>query len=208
MKQTVKVLLMAADPTNASRLRVNSEFRDVRDRVRASVHSDQLEMAVETGIRRRDLQRCLLEHRPTVLHFSGHGSRSGSLVVEDEVGRSVAMEPTAVAKVLAALPDNLRLVFLNACFSDRQAAAIAEVVDFVVAMDDAVKDAAAIAFAAAFYEALAYGRSIETAFDLGKAALALEGRDSQAKLPTLRVRIGADASEALINPLLAGPSHG
>jgi hypothetical protein len=48
---------------------------------------------------------------------------------------------------------------LNACDSAPQAEAIVSVIDCAVGMSDEIDDSAAIAFAAAFYEALGYGRS-------------------------------------------------
>jgi hypothetical protein len=41
-------------------------------------------------------------------------------------------------------------------------------------MNSAIGDVAAITFSAAFYQGLAYGRSVRTAFDLGVNALMLE----------------------------------
>jgi hypothetical protein len=58
-------------------------------------------------------------------------------------------------------------VVLNACYSAPQAAAIANHVDCVIGMPDAIGDAASVNFAAAFYQALAYGRDVQTAFELG-----------------------------------------
>ena len=44
---------------------------------------------------------------------------------------------------------------------------IAEHIDCVVGMTTSVKDTSAIAFAGAFYQALGFGESVQTAFDLG-----------------------------------------
>ena len=64
---------------------------------------------------------------------------------------------------------------LNACYSERQAQAIAEHIDCVVGMTSAVGDDAAIQFATGFYRALGYGRDVQTAFDLGTNLIALQG---------------------------------
>jgi len=68
---------------------------------------------------------------------------------------------------------------LNACFSQIQAEAIAENIDCVVGMSTAVGDEAAISFASAFYQALAYGRTVRTAFDLGCNQIDLESLGEQ-----------------------------
>ena len=57
----------------------------------------------------------------------------------------------------------------------QQAEAITEVIDCAVGMGDSIGDEAAILFAAAFYQAISFGRSVKSAFVLGKSALLLEG---------------------------------
>ena len=64
---------------------------------------------------------------------------------------------------------------MNACYSQIQAQAIAENIDCVVGMSTAIGDEAAIIFAASFYRAIGFGRSIKDAFDQGKIAIMVEG---------------------------------
>jgi hypothetical protein len=87
--------------------------------------------------------------------------------------------------------DNIRVVVLNACFSRPQAAAITEVIDCAIGMNSAIGDKAAIVFAAAFYQALGFERSVKDAFESGKAALMLEGIPEE-KIPELLVRKGVN----------------
>ena len=92
---------------------------------------------------------------------------------------------------------NLRLVVLNACHTRAQAEALTEVVDCVVSMDRTISDRAAIKFAASFYGALAFGRSVQKAFDQGVARLRAEGI-AEAGTPELLVRAGVDASRVVL----------
>ena len=78
------------------------------------------------------------------------------------------MSAQSLAALFTILKDNLRCVVLNACYSEVQARAIVEHIECVVGMSRAVTDAAAIDFAAAFYLGLGFGRSVQTAFDLGR----------------------------------------
>jgi WD40 repeat protein len=108
------------------------------------------------------------------------------------VGRS------ALVDVLRSCDEgNLRLVVLNACHTRTQAEALTEVVDCVVSMNRAISDRAAIKFAASFYGALAYGRSVRTAFEQGLARLSAEGI-SETDTPELLVRRGCDASQVVL----------
>ncbi len=53
-------------------------------------------------------------------------------------------------------------VCLNACYSEKQAHAIAQHIDCVVGMSDAVGDESAVSFSASFYQAL-LGAYVQTA---------------------------------------------
>src|SRR5262249_38171426 len=67
-------------------------------------------------------------------------------------------------------------------------------------MNKAIGDRAAITFAASFYRALGFGRSVQEAFEQGKTALLLEGIAEECT-PQLHVRKGIDASAiVLVNP--------
>lgn len=87
----------------------------------------------------------------------------------------------------------VRVVVLNSCYSDGEAASIVPNVDVTVGMRSEVGDEAARAFAAAFYQALAYGRTVQAAFEQSRVGMLLE-TGAGADLPVLRCRSGIDAS--------------
>ena len=100
----------------------------------------------------------------------------------------------ALAQLFALLRGNIRLVVLNACYSEEQARAIVKEVDFVVGMADSIGDDGAGTFAAAFYRGLAYGKSVQTAFGLGLNELRLMELMDDEGVPVLLTREGVDAS--------------
>ena len=116
-------------------------------------------------------------------------------------GHAQAVSKSALVNVLRSCNEgNLRLVVLNACNTRPQAEALTEVVDCVVSMNRTITDRAAIKFAASFYGALAYGRSVQRAFDQGVARLSAEGI-TESDTPELLVRAGVDASQiTLVGP--------
>jgi len=95
------------------------------------------------------------------------------------------------------MKDDIRVVVLSACYSAEQAREIATVVDAVVGMSDSIGDEAARAFAAAFYRALGFGRSLQNAFEQGLAAMDLEGH-GDTDVPVLLVRTGVDATKLVL----------
>ncbi len=107
------------------------------------------------------------------------------------------MGKQALVALFTTLKDNIRLVILNACYSQPQAEAIVEVVDCAVGMNQAIGDRAAITFAASFYRAIGFGRSVKEAFDQGNTALMLEGIPEQ-ETAELLSRSGINASEVVL----------
>ena len=139
-----------------------------------------------------DLQGLLLRHKPDIVHFSGHGDRSSQIILEDNHGRSQPVLPLALSTLFSKLKDNIRLVVLNACYSEPEAKAIAQHIECVVGISGRITDQATIPFAFSFYQALGYGKSIKTAFELGCGQIGLEGLDEEdkPKLLTLKADSG------------------
>ena len=192
----VKILFLASMPDDQTRLRLDKEFREIDARIRASKYRDDLELVSAWAVRARDLQEVLLREQPQIVHFSGHGSKSEELCLEDDAGKTQAVSKAALTGLFRILKDNVRIVVLNACYSRPQAKAITEVIDFAVGMKRAIGDKAAIEFASAFYQALGYRRSVQTAFELGCNALQLQGIPEE-DTPDLLVRHGADSAHAV-----------
>ena len=66
-------------------------------------------------------------------------------------------------------------VVLNACYSETQAKSIAKHIPFVIGMNQAIGDNAAIAFSVGFYKALGAGRSVKDAYEFACVEIQLEG---------------------------------
>jgi len=82
--------------------------------------------------------------------------------------------PDALAALFEQFTDQVTCVLLNSCYSEVQAVAIAEHIDYVIGMNQAIGDHAAIAFAIGFYQALGAGRTIEEAYKLGCVQIRLQ----------------------------------
>ena len=86
------------------------------------------------------------------------------------------LKTIALANLFKRFADRgLECVVLNSCYSEVQANAIAENIDFVVGMNSAIGDGAAIKFAVGFYDELGAGWSYEDAYNGGCDAIALQG---------------------------------
>src|SRR5262249_2938194 len=145
-----------------------------------------------------DLSGFLLRHKPQVVHFSGHGAKAGTVVLIGNDGLAKEVPPKALQGLFRVLKDNVRIVVLNACYSEAQAKAIVKQIDVAIGMNDAIGDDHAIAFAAEFYQGLAYGRSVQEAFDLGIVRLEGEGVANADQLVKLHKRKGVKPAEIFL----------
>jgi hypothetical protein len=162
----IKILFLAANPQDITRLQIDEEMRAIDQALRMTEYRDRFDLRSHWAVRYSDLQELFLRYRPHIVHFSGHGSPVGEIILQSEHGIH-PVSAKALSSLFSILKDNIHCVVLNACYSEVQAAAIAEHIDCVIGMSDAIGDTASINFAAAFYRALGYRRSVKAAFDLG-----------------------------------------
>ncbi len=201
----VKVLFLSANPVATPKLQLDEEIRQIGIKLRAAEYRDAFDFVPRFAARPDDLLQALLEHRPEIVHFSGHGSAAQQLIFVDDQGNEKPVTKEALVHLFRTLKDNIRLVLLNACSTRPQAEAIAETIDCTIGMRKPIGDEAAIVFAASFYRALGFGRSVKEAFELGKAALLLESIPED-KTPELLTRAGVDVSAMIfVQPPAAVP---
>jgi hypothetical protein len=172
---TTSVLFLAADPTDAARLRLGEELREIQEKLQLAQLRDQFKLHQRMSARPADISQAMLDVRPRIVHFSGHGTASGELCLEDQLGQIHPVQPAALEALFEQFADHVICVVLNACYSQTQAAAIAKHVNHVIGMREAIGDRAAIAFTVGFYQALGAGRTIESAYKLGCVQIRLQG---------------------------------
>lgn len=197
----LKVLLLAANPVipNVLHLALDEEARAIEVALRTSPGAERIVLKTSWAVRPGDLQELLLRERPAILHFCGHGKEQEGIALHGGApGHHHVIAGSTLKTLLSILGGAPRIALLNACYSEDQGKELVEVVDFVVCYRYGVDDPAATAFAAAFYRALAFGRSIRAAFELAVNALDLEGLRGERTVPVLLARAGASAEEVLV----------
>ncbi|MEG4217008.1 hypothetical protein QUA27_16525 [Microcoleus sp. Pol14C6] len=116
----------------------------------------------------------MLEIQPQIVHFSGYGAGDDGIVVEDDNGNSQLVTTEALSSLFEQFADHVECVLLNACYSDIQADAIVQHLNYVIGMSQEIRDTATITFAMGFYDALGAGKPVETAYKFGCNAIQLE----------------------------------
>lgn len=187
----IRILFAAANPVDTDPLRLGEELREIEIKLRGAEERSSFQLRSAWAVRADDLLQQMNEFRPNVLHLSGHGSSTGEIVLEDASGQAKPVPPAGLQALFANFGRWLQVVVLNACYSERQADALVDTTDVVIAMTEAVGDQASIVFASSLYRALAFGRSAQDAFDQGVIALQLEGINEH-KTPILLSRRGVN----------------
>jgi len=190
-----KILFLSAVPTDTDRLRLDREVREIETALERSKSRRQFEMVHKCAVRVDDLRRALLDHTPQIVHFSGHGAGEEGLVFESDAGKMKLVKAESLARLFKSFAQDIHCVFLNACFSEIQADAIAQHIDYVIGMNQEMKDQAAIEFAKGFYDALAAGRSIEDAFEIGLTSIDLENIPASS-IPVLKMRTDSSSIDS------------
>jgi hypothetical protein len=168
------ILFVAADPTDEARLRLGQELREIQEKLQLASMRDKFDLIERMSVRPADLSQALLDVEPQIVHFSGHARSTGALCLEDETGRSHPVKPDALAALFEQFAAKVGCVVLNACYTVPQANAIARHIDYVIGMEKAIGDKAAIAFAVGFYQALGAGRDVKQAYELGCVQIGLQ----------------------------------
>lgn len=196
MQKKIKILFLASDPRDVGyRPTLDEEFRQIRKSLLASKLRDSFELACELAVQPADLREALARHEPEIIHYSGHANSKG-LVLQNSVGRRTLVSRSMLRELLRTAR-GVRIVLLNACYSEAQLDTIAETVDFTIGTRGEVWDKNAVVFAASFYRELASGNSVDGAFEAAKADLTML-KVSKVRMPHLRVRKGADTRSPFV----------
>jgi len=205
----IPILFLAANPKGTNPLRLQTEIRDILERVALAEHAQQqvgqiasrLHFEPRLAARPRDLTEALQVCKPQMVHFSGHGTGSSEMLFETSTGQAVAVDKKDLADLFSEFRQQVRCVVLNACQSKEQAEGIANSIDCVVGMNAPIGDEAALSFAAGLYHHLALGNSVGRAFRLARFEMGSQFKQYR-EVPCLLEREGVKADQVV---LLAGP---
>ena len=109
----VKVLFLSANPVATPKLQLDEEIRQIGIKLRAAEYRDAFDFVPRFAARPDDLLQALLEHKPEIVHFSGHGSAAQQLIFVDDQGNEKPVTKEALVHLFRTLKDNIRLVRLE-----------------------------------------------------------------------------------------------
>ncbi len=182
--ETITVLFLSTNPIDTPPLRLDEEARAIQEKIRLSEYRDSVRFESRWATRSGDILQAINETNPTIVHFSGHGTKSGELALLNPDGSTKIVSKEAISMAMATSSDTIRLVVFNACFSEQQALNVVDYIETAIGMSTSIGDEAACIFAAQLYSSIGFGRSIQKSFNQAIAQLMLEGipEDSTPKL--------------------------
>lgn len=175
----MKILILEANPHKD--LSLDKEIRELRRVIDEASDRNKFQIKDGAAVRKDQLHSLMLEFEdkepkeaPIIVHFCGHGTGKQGLVFETENGEKDLVSTETLAGFFGLFKHRVACVVMNACYSEEQAKAITEHINYVIGMNQAISDKAAISFSIGFYQALGYGRSIDDAFKFGRNAIQLQ----------------------------------
>jgi predicted RNA-binding Zn-ribbon protein involved in translation (DUF1610 family) len=181
----LQILGMTASPHDLPPLDVEREKQRVEEAIKNLREQGLVDITWLPGQTWEDLQQAMRTGNWHIFHFIGHGgfdrnTDEGLIALSDEDGQAFHLSATQLGRFLAG-HGYLRLVILNSCsgaqgskrdiFSSTAAILVRKGIPAVLAMQYEISDKAAIAFARAFYLALADGLPVDAA--VGEARIAV-----------------------------------
>ena len=164
-----KIVFIAAG--SKSGLLLGKESNEIWDELRLADFRDDFSYVKYFEVSNLQFNRALSYEKPSIVHFSGHGSVEG-IFLADERGEPQLASRQDMAGLFQVLQtdDSVKIecVVLNACLSRDLAEELSNSVSVVIGTNTKIGDDKAIQFSEFFYRALGNRRTYQQAFDSGR----------------------------------------
>jgi len=171
--QRCDVLVLAANPQGTDPLKLKEEADLILTSLRENPSGREYVVQIQEATRVEDLSKYLLQYQPIIVHFAGHGSSTGEIILENSQNQIQPVMPEALANLFVQVGKQIECVVLNNCFSLGMADALAKHIPYTIGMSREIDDRSAVAFSRAFYRGLAFGQGYYQAFGLGRTEIQL-----------------------------------
>lgn len=206
-KNKIVILFLASNPKlkyvdkngaewQQQKLDLDKEAREIKEAITKSLNRDSIDFQTRWATRVQDLFQAINETNPTIIHFSGHGTKNGELVFQDNADNPKKVSNEVIAEVMSACSADIRMLVFNNCFSSSQAEMIVDKVEATIGMNKSIGDESAILFSSQLYSSIGFGLSLEKAFGQAKARLMLEDTNEE-NTPEIFVKEGVQAKDII-----------
>ena len=178
MPRTRKIAFIAAGAKTG--LLLGKESNEIWEELRMAPFRDDFSYVKYFEVNNIQFNRALDYEKPTIVHFSGHGSTQGIFLSDDHGNPKLAAEQDMANLFQLLQADGsmkIECVVLNACLSHHLAEALSNCVPTVIGTNTKIGDDKAIQFSEFFYRALGNRKSYQQAFDSGRLLLGEPDKD-------------------------------
>ena len=105
------ILFLAANPQDTQKLALDQEVRSITEAIRKSEGRDGIEFFSRWAVQSLDILQAINETDPEIIHFSGHGSEKGEIVLDDGSGNIAMVSKEAMAAAVASASKKVRMIF-------------------------------------------------------------------------------------------------
>lgn len=169
----------------------------IYEKIRLSEYRESVIFESRWATRTSDILQAINETNPTIVHFSGHGTNNGELMLSNPDGTFKLVSKEAISMAMSTASDTIKLLVFNACFSEIQAESVVEYIDSAIGMSTSIDDEAACVFSAQLYSSIGFGNSLSISFKQAIAQLMLEGiKDDE--VPKLYLKENVDPDQIIL----------
>jgi len=128
----MKILMLTANPANTTKLNLDKERSDIIQKLQQK--QEYFRIILEKTVSRSEFKEFIQREQPDILHFSGHGEQAGIVVQDDDKRDGEIINTKGLKSLFKFLKKhvNIKVVLLNACHTQEQAATISEYVDMLL----------------------------------------------------------------------------
>jgi hypothetical protein len=178
-----KILLIQTNAEDEPNLRIDREVKGINEVILKKSITD-FNCISHLSPSLSELPSMLLAHKPEILHFSGHGSRS-NLFFENAQGKAESVTGKTLSRLLANCADSIVCFCINACRSSGVAKEVQHLFPYTISFPGLINDDFSILFSKCFYELIAMGEDVEKSFINAKSVLSSYVKE--ADLPLIHV---------------------
>lgn len=197
------LLFMGANPPGTRTLQLEVEHSRIATKI-----NNRFRIEVEKFLSAAEIPELIIDKKPAIIHFSGHGkdpnsseqgetdgttraigrikkgeNQGGIVVFDDDMRGLKVVDDEALDFIFENITTNfetpIEVVVFNSCYSESQAKVIGKYVPYVVGSARAIADDVAIAFASGFYFGMSKGLTVEKAFASGKMQAVLADKKAR-----------------------------
>lgn len=186
--EKLKILFLASNPSQLGELSLRVEHSRIAERLQ-NVDEELFDIKVNFATTSRQFIDRVIDYKPHILHFSGHGIKGNQVKDEladrldkaldgrggiafihpDKPGEHKILAARSLRKIIERMLNAgkvpLKAVILNACYSEEEAKQISTHNLYAIGMEKAIADNTSVSFSSSFYEELCRARNIKKALN-------------------------------------------